>query len=171
MLLMNIFFLFLLIVLVGLGVGILLLHELLSSLKRSSLDVLSSLWEEVAELIQVLVGTAHEDDVWQVVSRSILLVIWSVSEGLEKQIGLEVVEDLVVSKVGVFGQVKNGFVLDLLVIFVVVDFNEALSDEKHFLDIALVADHHLAWVLNSTEHIDNHFIGKSSLAFFKEVIE
>ena len=62
----------------SLGVGVLLLHELLSSLQGSSLDVLSSLREEFAEFVQVVVGAAHEDDVWELLGRASFLLFGGV---------------------------------------------------------------------------------------------
>ena len=46
-----------------------------------------------------------------------------------------------------------------------------MSDEIHFLDIALVADDSLAWSVKSTEHVDDQLVGESSLAFVEEVVE
>ena len=57
------------------------------------------------------------------------------SQSLKKQVGLEVVEDLVVAKIGVLWKIKDGLVLFLFIVFVVVHFNKALSDEEHLLDV------------------------------------
>ena len=46
-----------------LGIGIFLLHEFLSPLEGSSLDVFGSLREELTEFSQVFVGAAHENDI------------------------------------------------------------------------------------------------------------
>ena len=62
-----------------LGVGILLLHESLSSLKSSSSDVLSSLREQVAEFEELGLLDTHEDDVWENLGLTVFQVIWVVS--------------------------------------------------------------------------------------------
>ena len=105
------------------------------------------------------------------VSGAILLVVWGVCKSLEDQVRLEVVEDLVVSEVGVLWQVEDWLVLDLLIVLVVVDLDKSLFDEEHLLDITLVANYHLSGVLNSTEHIDDHLVGEASLTFFEKVVE
>jgi len=119
----------------------------------------------------MVVGAAHENDVWKLFSSSTFLLFWGVCKSFEHQVRLEVVQDLVVTKVGVLREVKDGLVLNIFVIFIVVDFNEALSDEEHLLDITLVTNHSFTWILNSAEHVNDHLIGKSSLAFFEKVVE
>lgn len=61
------------------------------------------------------------------------------------------------------------WVLSLL--FVVENFNNALSDEVDLFDVTLVTDHSLAWSVNSAEHIDNELIGESSLTFVEEMVK
>jgi len=58
-----------------------------------------------------------------------------------------------------------------LVIFVVEDFNETLSNKVHLLDVALVGDYHFAGSVDSAVHCDDEFIREASLAFFEEVVE
>jgi membrane protein implicated in regulation of membrane protease activity len=64
-LLLDFLGLFLLLLVIGLGVSVLLLHEFLPSLKRSALDVFRSLREQITEVSQMLVRTTHKDNVWQ----------------------------------------------------------------------------------------------------------
>lgn len=61
------------------GVQILLLHKSVSPLEGSSLDVVSSLGEEFAQLLQDVLGDTHEDDVGHWLEVSILLVLRGVS--------------------------------------------------------------------------------------------
>jgi hypothetical protein len=75
----------------------------------------------------------------------LLFVLWTIKERLENNVGLQIVEDLVVTKVTEFGQIENGLLLVKLVVLVVVHFNEALANEIHFLDVTLVADNTLSW--------------------------
>ena len=59
----------------------------------------------------------------------------------------------------------------LIVIFIVEDLNESLTNEVHLLDIGLVSNDDSSWRENSTEEVDNELVGETSFAFFKEVIE
>jgi len=59
------------------------------------------------------------------------------------------------------------FIVDLIV----EDFYEALTDEEHFLHVTLVADHNLAGNVNSAEHVDDQFVGETTLTLFEEVVE
>ena len=78
---------------------------------------------------------------------------------------------MVVSEVRELWKVKNWFFLDFLIVLIVVDLNETLSDEIHLLDIALVTDDSLAWSVNSAVHCNNQFVGKTSLTLLEEMIE
>ena len=51
------------ILIILLGAGVLLLHKSLSSFQSTSLDVFSSLWEEITELIKHILLNTHEDDI------------------------------------------------------------------------------------------------------------
>jgi hypothetical protein len=99
------------------------------------------------------------------------LGVWRVRKCLKHQIGFQIVEYLVVAEIGVLGQVQNGFVFVVLIIFVVEHFYEALPDEVHFLDVTFVADDSFARSVNPAVHANNQFIGKASFTFFKEVVE
>lgn len=153
------------------GVQVLLLHESVSPLEGSSLDVVGSLREEFAQLLQDVLGDTHEDDVGHWLEVSILLVLWGVSQGLEQNVGLEVVQDLVVSEIGVLWKVKDGLFLVDLIILVVINLDESLSDEVHLLDIGFVRNDSLTRCVNSAIHTNNKLIGESSLALLKEMVE
>lgn len=120
------------------GVQVLLLHESVSPLEGSSLDIVSGLGEELAQLLQDVLRDTHEDDVGHWFKVSVLLVLWSVSQGLEQNVGLKVVQDLVVSEIGVLWKIEDWLFLVNLIILVVINLDESLSDEVHLLDIRFV---------------------------------
>jgi len=93
------------------------------------------------------------------------------AQGLEDNIGLQVVQNLVISKVGELGQVKDWLLLLVLIIFIVEDFDKTLSNKVHLLNITLVTDNSFTWSVNSAVHVDDQLIGESSLALLKEVVE
>jgi hypothetical protein len=142
-----------------------------SPLEGSSLDVVSSLGEEFAQLLQDVLRDTHEDDVGHWFEVSILLVLRGVSQGLEQNVGFKVVQDLIVSEVGVLRKIEDGLFLVDLVILVVVNLDESLSDEVHLLDIGFIRDNSLTRSVNSAIHTDDELIGKSSLALLKEMVE
>jgi hypothetical protein len=78
---------------------------------------------------------------------------------------------LVVTEVTKFRQVKDWSFLDDLIIVIVENFNDSLSDEIHLLNVTFVADYNSTWSVKSAEHIDDKFISKASLAFVKEMVE
>ena len=78
---------------------------------------------------------------------------------------------MVVPKVGELWKIKDWFLLLNLIIVVVVDLDDTLSDEVHLLDIALVTNDSLSWGVESAEHVDDKLIGESSLALIEEVVE
>ena len=120
----------------------------------------------------MLVGAAHENDVWQVfLACSLLIFLWRVGQGLKHKVGFEVVQDLVVSEVGVLWQVEDWLVLDDLIVFIVEHLDEPLSDEPHFLHVGSVWNDDSTGVLDSTEHVDDHLIGKAALALLEEMLE
>jgi hypothetical protein len=150
--------------------SVLLLHEPLSSLKRFSLDVLGSLWEELAQVHQVVLADAHENDVGQLAHLLVLLGI--VAQGSENDVRLQVVENLIVTEITELWQVKNGlFVLAIFAALVGVKFHNTLSDEEELLNIALVADDSLAGSIDSAVHVDNELVGEASLALIEKVVE
>ena len=65
------------------GVSVFLKHESMSSFKGSSFDVFSGLWEQVAEFTKNVFRDTHEDDVWQLLSLILALVVWSVGQSFE----------------------------------------------------------------------------------------
>lgn len=150
--------------------SVLLLHEPLSSLKGFSLDVLGSLWEELAQVHQVVLADAHENDVGQLAHLLVLLGI--VAQGSENDVRLQVVENLIVTEITELWQVKNGlFVLAIFAALVGVKFHNTLSDEEELLDVALVADDSLAGSIDSAVHVDNELVGEASLALIEKVVE
>ena len=157
--------------LVSSGVQVLLLHESVSSLEGSSLDIVSGLREELAQLLQDILGDAHENNVRHWLEVSVLLVLRSMGQGLEQNVGLEIVQDLVVSEVGVFWKVKDWLLLIDFIILVVVNLDETLSDEVHFLDVGFVGDYSLTRGVNSAVHADDELVGKASLALLEEMVE
>jgi len=87
----------------SLGISVLLLHESLSSFESSSLDVFGSLREKFTEFLNHGFLNTHENNVRKnVILQARSSVIWNSFEGLEDDIGLKVVENLVVSEVRVF---------------------------------------------------------------------
>ena len=102
---------------------------------------------------------------------NLLFVLWAVEEGLEDDVRLQVVQDLVVAEVAVLRQVQNGSLLLELIVLVVVDLDQPLSDEVHFLDIALVANHTFTRCRDAAVHLNDEFVGEASLTLFKEVVE
>ena len=150
--------------------SVLLLHEPLSSLKRFSFDVLGSLWEELAQVHQVVLADAHENDVGQLAHLLVLLGI--VAQGSENDVRLQVVENLIVTEITELWQVKNRlFVLAIFAALVGVKFHNTLSDEEELLDVALVADDSLAGSIDSAVHVDDELVGEASLALIEKVVE
>jgi hypothetical protein len=42
-----------------------------------------------------------------------------------------------------------------IIVFIIEDFDQTLSDEVHFLNITLVRNNYLAWGVDSAVHVDN----------------
>ena len=78
---------------------------------------------------------------------------------------------MVITEVGEFWEIENWLLLLDLIVLVVEHFNEALSDEVHLLDIALVADDTLSWSGDTAIHLDDQFVSEASLTFLEEVVE
>jgi len=127
--------------------------------------------EKFAKLKELILGNTHEDNVWHWLgcSASVILIVWG--KGLEHDVGLEVRQNLVVTEVGELRQVEDWLFFLVLVIFIVEDFNQTLSDEVHFLDIALVRNDNFTRSVNSAVHSNDQLISEASLAFFEEVVE
>jgi len=125
-----------------------LLDESLSSLHGFSSDIVSSLWEKVTQPSQLLLVDTHENDIWKSLIIDLLSIlvfawlswIWVILQSFDNNVRLKLLEDLVISKVTKFRQVKNRSFLHDFIIVIVVNLNDTLSDEVDFLDIALVAD-------------------------------
>ena len=78
---------------------------------------------------------------------------------------------MVVTKVAEFRQIEDGFLLLKFVIFIVVDFDEALTDEVHFLHITLVTNDTLSWGRNTAIHLNNQLVSEATLALLEEMVE
>ena len=78
---------------------------------------------------------------------------------------------MVVSEVRELWQVENWLLFLDLIVVVVVDLNNSLSDEIHLLDITLVTNDSLTGSVESAEHVDDQLVGETSLAFVEEMVE
>jgi len=78
---------------------------------------------------------------------------------------------LVVSEVRELWKIENWLLLGFLVVLIIVNLNETLSNEVHFLDITLVADNSLPWSVDSAVHSNNQFVSETSLTLLKEMVE
>ena len=87
------------------------------------------------------------------------------------KVTLKVIKDLIVAKIGVFGQIEDGFFLTEFIIFLVEDFNLSTIDKVHLFDTTFVADDGLARVLDSAVKADDQFIDKALLTLLKEMVE
>ena len=139
-----------------------MLHEPQSSLLGSPLDILSGLREEIAEIEQYLLLNAHKDDVRLICLRS---------QGLEHEVALEIVQDLVITKVRIGRQVQHRLFLPQLIILVVEDLNLTGLNEIHLLDAALIANDRLPRKVDPAIQIDDELIDESALTLLKEVTE
>jgi hypothetical protein len=59
----------------------------------------------------------------------------------------------------------------LLVVVIVEDLHNTLSNEEHLLDIAFVADDSLVLLEDAAEHVDDKLVGEAALALVEEMIE
>ena len=78
---------------------------------------------------------------------------------------------MVVTEVRELWKIKNRLLLDFLVVLIVVNLNETLSNEVHFLDITLVADNSLSWSVDSAVHSNNQLVSETSLTLLEEMVE
>jgi len=78
---------------------------------------------------------------------------------------------LVVTEVRELWKIENWLLLDFLVVLIVVNLNETLSNEVHFLDITLVADNSLSWSVDSAVHSNNQLVSETSLTLLEEMVE
>ena len=163
---------------VSLGVGVLLSHESLSSLEGFSLNIVGCLREKVAQVIQFILVYTHEDDIGKtlhwLLGGSLLATfvgVWIVLKGLDNNVGLQLLENLVISEVRELWQVEDWLLFLDLIVVVVVDLDNSLSNKIHLLDVTLVTNNGLTRCVKSTEHVDDELVGESSLTFVEEVIE
>ena len=78
---------------------------------------------------------------------------------------------MVVTEVRELWKIKNRLLLDFLVVLIVVNLNETLSNEVHFLNITLVADNSLSWSVDSAVHSNNQLVSETSLTLLEEMVE
>ena len=78
---------------------------------------------------------------------------------------------MVVSEVRELWKIENWLLLGFLVVLIIVNLNETLSNEVHFLDITLVADNSLPWSVDSAVHSNNQLVSETSLTLLKEIVE
>jgi len=83
---------FLSLLLSSLRISVLLLHESLSSLKGSSFDIFSSLWEQFAEFLDHGFFNTHENNVRKnVILQTWSGIVWDSLKSLENNVRLKVV--------------------------------------------------------------------------------
>ena len=58
-----------------------------------------------------------------------------------------------------------------LIVVIVEHLHNTLSNEKHLLHVALVADHSFVLLEDTTEHVDDELVGEAALTFIEEMIE
>jgi len=78
---------------------------------------------------------------------------------------------LVVSEVRELWKIENWLLLGFLVVLIIVNLNETLSNEVHFLDITLVANNSFPWSVDSAVHSNNQLVSETSLTLLKEMVE
>ena len=140
-----------------LGVEISLLDELFSSLEGLSSQVLFSLREKVAKLCKLSLLDAHEDVLLRdhILEVSIRTELLFQTQSFDSDIGFQRFEDLVIAEEAVCRQVQNGQIFDALVVVVIEDLNDTLSDEIQVFDVGLVGDYMLTVGVEPAEHVDN----------------
>jgi hypothetical protein len=130
--------------LIWLGVLVLHLNEAVSSLKSSSLYVFCSLRKKITEIQKIFLANAHEYEI----------LFFFLACGWEIKIRLEVIQNLIISKIRIFGQVQDWLLSDFIIIIISYLYC-ALSNEVHFLNIALTAYNSLIWHINSAIELND----------------
>lgn len=120
---------------------------------------------------QSFLADAHEQDVRNGINRLSLRLGVLIRQRLKHHVRLQFAEDLVIAEVRVFGKIEDSHAADLLIVFIVEHLHNALSNEEHFLDVALVADHSLVLLEDATEHVNDEFVGEAALTLVEEMIE
>jgi hypothetical protein len=92
-------------------------------------------------------------------------------KGLKDDVGLEIVQNLIVAKIGESWEVQNRLLFGQLVILVVEDLHLASLDEVHLLDTALVADNSLSRLVNPAIKVDYQLVDESPFTLFEKVIK
>ena len=89
----------------------------------------------------------------------------------EYDVGLHVVQYLVVAKEAVFWHVTDAIIFNQLIISVVEHLNDPSREEINCLDFALVGDNGFSLLKLSTEQRDNKLVGEAPFALIKEVFK
>lgn len=153
-------------------VGVSLLHESQSPFLRSSLNIFSSLREQVAQIDQSSFVNAQEHDAVDLRSRVLLISLQSLRpQGLKHNVRLQIVQNLVVSEVRESWKIQDRLLFSQLVILVVEDLHLACLDKVHFFHARLVRNYSLSWLVNPAVQVDDQLVDETSLAFFEKVRE
>lgn len=136
-------------------IGVSLLHESQSSLFGSSLNVLSCLREQVAKLDERDFVDAEEHDAVDLRTWVLLFGVQVLGpQGLEHDVGLQIVQNLVVSEVRERRQVQDRLLLRQLIVLVVEHLYLACLDKVHLLHAGLVGDDRFGGLVDSAVKID-----------------
>ena len=87
------------------------------------------------------------------------------------KVTLQIVKDLIVSKISILRQIKNRLLFPKFIILLVEYFNLSTIDKVHLLDTALITNDCLSRILNPTVEPDDKFVDKALFTFFKKVVE
>jgi hypothetical protein len=97
--------------------------------------------------------------------------VWILHQSLNDNVRLKFLKNLVVSEVAEFRQVKNWSLLNDLIVVVIKNFNDSLSNEINLLHVTFVADNNSSRGVKSAEHINDKLVGEAPFALIKEMIE
>jgi hypothetical protein len=97
--------------------------------------------------------------------------VWILHQSLNHNVRLKFLKNLVVSEVAEFRQVKNWSLLNDLIVVVIKNFNDSLSNEINLLHVTFVADNNSSRGVKSAEHINDKLVGEAPFALIKEMIE
>jgi hypothetical protein len=97
--------------------------------------------------------------------------VWILHQSLNDNVRLKFLKNLVVSEVAEFRQVKNWSLLNDLIVVVIKNFNDSLSNEINLLHVTFVADNNSSRGVESAEHINDKLVGEAPFALIKEMIE
>ena len=92
-------------------------------------------------------------------------------QSLVNQIGLQLIENLEVTKVCKLWQVQYCLVFGNFIVFVVEDLDNTLSNKEHLLNWTLVTDYHTILLEDTTEHGYDELICEAPFTLIKEMVE